>query len=316
VRLPRLSPRQYERLTFLSLFALGFIIVTGAAVRLTGSGLGCTQWPGCEEGQFIGAMELHPMVEQINRAITGLISVIVGVAVLGSLARAPRRRDLTWLSIGLVGGVALQIVLGLYVVKFGLTPFSVTSHFLASIVLVWNAMVLHRRACQPDGASVAIVEPLVLLLGRALVALAVAVLVTGTLVTGAGPHAGDEKAPRYDFDIEAVARVHSASVWLLLLTAVVLLWRLTRTGAAAQIDRNARLLVGAILAQGALGYAQYFAGVPPYMVIFHVLGSVLVFVATLGLYLSLFTRPATNREHLDSSAAADVGSGDGRMVVS
>jgi len=313
VRPPRLSPSTYARFTLLSLFALGFIIVTGAAVRLTGSGLGCTQWPGCEEGQFIGPMELHPMVEQVNRAITGLISFIVGIAVLGSLARVPRRRDLTWLSVGLVGGVMLQIVLGLYVVKFGLTPLSVTAHFLASIVLVWNAMVLHRRASLPDGQAVPVVASAVVVTGRVLVALAVAVLVTGTLVTGAGPHAGDEKAPRYGFDIESVARVHSVAAWLFLFAALALLWQLTRSGAPAQVERSARVLVGAIVMQGALGYAQYAAGVPPYMVIFHVLGSVLVFVAALGLYLSLFTRREERRlmDELEPTA-----SGGRRIVVS
>jgi cytochrome c oxidase assembly protein subunit 15 len=280
----------YERITFASLFALGFIIVTGAAVRLTGSGLGCSQWPNCEDDRLVAPLELHPMIEFLNRTITGIVSIAVIVAVLGALARDPRRADLTRWSAGLVAGVVAQIVLGGYAVKFGLAPIFVTAHFLVSIVLVWNGVVLYRRASQPDGPPVLLVATRVRTLSRVLFGLAVVALVTGTLVTGAGPHAGDEKAPRYDFGIEATARIHSITVWLFLIVAVVLVWQLSRDGAPPQVDRNARLLVGAILVQGGLGYAQYFAGVPPYMVIFHVLGSVLVFVTALALYLSLFTR--------------------------
>jgi heme a synthase len=110
-------------------------------------------------------------------------------------------------------------------------------------------------------------------------------------VTGTGPHAGDERALRYGFAITDVARIHSLAMWAFLLVAVVLLGRLVRSGAAADVDRGGRRLVAAIVLQGALGYAQYAAGVPPYLVIVHVAGSVLVVVATLHFYLSLFARP-------------------------
>jgi hypothetical protein len=146
VRLPRLSPRAYQRITLLALIALVFIIVTGAAVRLTGSGLGCSDWPTCESNQIVAPLEYHAMIEFINRTITGLVSVMVMLAVLGSLVRTPRRRDLTWLSLGLVAGVIGQIVLGGLTVLFELRPPFVIAHFLLSMVLVWNAVVLHHRA--------------------------------------------------------------------------------------------------------------------------------------------------------------------------
>ena len=111
-RLPDVSPDAFRRITLVALVALCFIIVTGGAVRLTGSGLGCSDWPGCEEEQFVAALELHPMVEFVNRLVTGLVSVAIIVAVLGSLRRVPRRRDLIVLSLGLVAGVVGQIVLG------------------------------------------------------------------------------------------------------------------------------------------------------------------------------------------------------------
>ncbi len=112
MRLPRLSPRAYERITLFALFALAFIIVTGAAVRLTGSGLGCSQWPACENGQVIAPLEYHPMVEFGNRLVTGLVSIAVVLAALGAVFRSPRRRDLIWLSLGLVASIPAQAVLG------------------------------------------------------------------------------------------------------------------------------------------------------------------------------------------------------------
>jgi cytochrome c oxidase assembly protein subunit 15 len=286
----RVSPQLYRRITLFALLALVFIVVTGAGVRLTSSGLGCTDWPACSDGQLVAELEFHPMIEFVNRMITGLVSAAVIVAVLASLLRDPRRRDLTWLSVGLVGGVLVQIVLGGIVVKVGLKPVFVTLHYLASILLVWDAYVLHHRAGQPEGPAVPVVGPRIVALGRALVALSLLVLVTGTFVTGSGPHAGDVKAERYGFAIGDVARIHGIAVWCFLAVAVVTLWRLARSGAPVQVDRHGRWLVAAIVAQGAIGYTQYFTGVPPALVLVHILGSVLVFLAALSFHLSLFTR--------------------------
>jgi cytochrome c oxidase assembly protein subunit 15 len=287
----RLSPRQYERVTFGVLFALGFIIVTGAGVRLTGSGLGCSEWPTCESGQLVASLDLHPMIEFVNRTITGLVSIAVILAVLGSLVRTPRRRDLTLLSVGLVAGVIGQIVLGAYAVKFGLAPALITAHFLVSIILVADAVVLHHRAATADAPPVPVVSRPVRNASRVLVASTVVVLVTGTMVTGSGPHAGDESAPRYGLAIVAIARIHSLTVWVLLFVALFTFWQLARSGAPARVDQRGRLVVGAIVAQGALGYAQYATGVPAYLVAFHILGSVLVFIAALDFHLNLWSRP-------------------------
>src|SRR3954471_11543915 len=151
-----ISPGVYRRVTLAALVALGVIVVTGAAVRLTGSGVGCPDWPNCDAGHLSPHRDsrYHGAVEFVNRTFTGLVSVVVIVAVLGSLVRRPRRADLTWLSLGLVVGVMGQIVLGGLTVIYGLSPPWVMAHFLVSMLLVADAVVLHHRAGLPDGAPV------------------------------------------------------------------------------------------------------------------------------------------------------------------
>src|SRR4051812_27491183 len=193
-----ISPGVYRRVTLAALVALGVIVVTGAAVRLTGSGLGCPGWPNCDAGHLSphGDTGYHGAVEFVNRTFTGLVSVAVIVAVLGSLVRRPRRADLTWLSLGLVAGVIAQIVLGGLTVKYGLSPPWVMAHFLVSALLVADAVVLHHRAGLPDGAAVLpAVSERVRWMGRIAVGACAVVLTTGTVVTGTGPHGGDENVP-------------------------------------------------------------------------------------------------------------------------
>src|SRR5690606_35101911 len=144
-----ISPATYRRLTLLALVALTVIVVSGGAVRLTGSGLGCSDWPTCEEDELVGEMSVHKAVEFGNRLFTGVVSIAVVLAVLGSLRRRPYRRDLVWWSWGLVAGVVGQIVLGGLVVLFHLNPWLVLGHFQLSMILVWNAVVLHTKAADP-----------------------------------------------------------------------------------------------------------------------------------------------------------------------
>jgi cytochrome c oxidase assembly protein subunit 15 len=192
-----------------------------------------------------------------------------------------------------LAGVGASALLGAVVVKQHLAPPFVIAHFLLAMVCVWAALVLHRRAGRPAGKPVPIASPRVVGLGRALVAMSILVLVTGTIVTGAGPHGGDEQAVRIAVDIGEVARVHSVSAIAFLVLAVVTLWFAHRDGAPVQVDQHGRTLVGVILLQGAIGYAQYFTGVPAYLVIFHIVGAVAVFLAALWFFLGLFTTPET-----------------------
>jgi cytochrome c oxidase assembly protein subunit 15 len=292
LRLPHVSLATYRRITLITLVALCFIIVTGGAVRLTGSGLGCSDWPGCEQERFVAPLELHPMVEFVNRLITGVVSVSIAAAVLAALGLRPRRRDLTLLSLGLVAGVVGQILLGAVTVAFELAPPFVMGHFLLSLALVTNAVVLHVRAGEPPGPSTPVVGRG---LGRLVLALVPALglaVVAGTVVTGTGPHGGDEEAVRFGFDIETVARVHSLAVLVFLGVLLAVLARAAREGAPAVVLLRARLLLGVAVAQAALGWIQYFADVPAGLVGMHILGATLVWVALWFLVLGCWARPA------------------------
>jgi cytochrome c oxidase assembly protein subunit 15 len=254
-----------------ALVLLTVIVVTGAAVRLTGSGLGCTDWPNCEKGRLVSPLDYHPMIEFGNRMFTGAVVVAVIAAVLGSVRREPRRRDLVWLSWGLVAGVIGQIVLGGITVLFDLNPALVASHFLLSIALVTDAVVLHHRA------SDAPIVPGWSRLPTAVLAAALAVIALGTVVTGTGPHGGDEHAHRFQLVMTDVARVHSVAAWVLVALTV---WLALRTR-----HRAVTVLLAVEVAQGAIGYTQYFMGVPALLVAVHVIGALSVWIAALRVKL-------------------------------
>jgi heme a synthase len=293
----RISPTTYRRVTLFALVALCVIIVTGGAVRLTGSGLGCPDWPNCDSTTSVDALGYHAWVEFGNRLFTGLVSVAVILAVLGSLVRRPRRRDLTWLSLGLVAGVIAQILIGALVVRTDLIPAAVSAHFLVSIALVWDAVVLHDRASHPPGSPVAATEPTVRMLAGAVVIMTMVVLFIGTLVTGAGPHSGDPgEVERLSLSIREVARTHGTAVVILLLLTIVTLIAIVKTRAPRRVLVRAEWLFAALVAQAAIGYTQYFTGVPVLLVGAHILGAVLVWVAVLELYLGVFDREETTVE--------------------
>lgn len=294
VRAFRLSPLAYRRITLVAAVLIAVIIVSGAAVRLTGSGLGCSDWPKCDPRSFTPRSEsgVNGWIEFLNRTFTGLVSIVVIVAVLGALLRVPRRRDLTWLSFGLVAGVVGQIVLGGITVLMKLAPPLVAAHLVLSLLLLWDALVLHHRAGERYDAPRVLVDRPTLRMGRALVAWAGVVVVTGTVVTGTGPHAGDLKAKRYSFFLPDVAKVHGTTVWIFLAGVLVLLWMLRSRGAPKAVQQSAGTLLVLLIAQGAIGYIQYFNGVPALLVGFHVAGATAVFAATIVLNLRMVTRGA------------------------
>lgn len=307
--LPRISPAAYRRVTLLTVLALGFIVVTGAAVRLTGSGLGCSDWPTCEQGRLAPAQitDAPAMIEFVNRLITGVVSVAVVVAVLGATRRSPRRRDLVLLAVGLVAGVVAQIVLGGLVVLFELSPRLVMGHFVLSMVILWDAVVLHHRAGRPDGPVVATVSPSVLGLGRLVAVNAALVVFAGTVVTASGPHAGDTQAARLELAVHDVARIHGVLVVSLLGLTLSLLWALWRQCAPIVVQRSARLLLVVLVAQAAVGYVQYFTGVPALLVGVHVLGAVVVWAAVVHVNLTLSgpARTPVTVDDLPSAATPD-----------
>ena len=291
VRLPEIAPDAYRRITFVAAVLLAIIIVTGGAVRLTDSGLGCPDWPTCgkplrEHGTYDG----HALIEFINRMITGLVSVAVIVCVLGALRRAPRRGDLVLLAWGLVAGVFGQAVLGALVVIFELQPPLVMAHFLLSLVLLTNAVALHRRAGQPDAPARLVVAPEVRTAGRLMLGVAAVVVVAGTFVTATGPHLGDRDVEPLSFNPPDVARVHGASVIAFSILVLVTLWQLRRTKAPTSVFQRLVVLIGLIVVQAAIGYLQYFNGIPEVLVGFHIAGAAAIWAAVVSFYLELFSR--------------------------
>jgi cytochrome c oxidase assembly protein subunit 15 len=266
------KPATYQRVCRVALWALVAIVITGAAVRLTGSGLGCSDWPTCEEGKLIAPMEFHAMVEFVNRTITGVVSLAVIVAVAGSLLRRPRRADLTRWSLALVAGVIAQIIIGGIVVLSELDYSAVAVHFLVSMWLVAAAIVLVERAGRPDDEPPRRWQPW----GGWTIALATAVLVSGAVVTSAGPHAGDPEVERLPVDLGVTVRTHSVLVWTFLVVVAALAW--SERNGPARVPFT-QLLV-AITIQGGIGYLQYFTGVPAMVVLLHVAMATLVWAMT------------------------------------
>lgn len=275
-----LGSRSYSRLAFTALVFLCVIVLTGAAVRLTGSGLGCEDWPRCNEERFIDVSSTHGAIEQVNRLFTGLVAVSVILAVLGAHRRLPRRPDLVRLAWGLVAGVVGQVILGGIVVLTDLHPLANQGHFLLSMVLVTNATVLWVRST--DHQRVERIGQRSLLQRLSLVAflLGAIALYTGTIVTGSGPHAGDEEARRFGFDISHVARVHGISVILFLVTllAIIVVVRRARDEWKAMSGvLEATMAIGVI--QAAVGYTQYFNDIPAALVAIHIAGATAIMIA-------------------------------------
>lgn len=301
VRRWTVTPERYTRIAVVALVLLCVIVVTGALVRLTGSGLGCEDWPRCNEERFIDVSTGHGAIEQVNRLFTGLVAAGVILAVLAAHRRVPRRRDLILLAWGLVAGVIGQVVLGGVVVLTDLHPLANQGHFLLSMILVTNATVLVLRS-RPPRKSVGDSSSGVRWFTRATVVLGVVAIVTGTVVTGSGPHAGDEKARRFDLDISSVARIHGITV---VLTLVALL--ITIRAARAHRDSWARgagvleatMAVGVL--QGVIGYVQYFNGIPAGLVAVHILGATGFMIVLTILWWSLGRATSSIGSELDQS---------------
>jgi heme a synthase len=296
LRLPPLpdEPAGYRRITLVTLASLVAIMVTGAAVRLTDSGLGCSSWPSCEPGRLTphSASDFHGMVEYVNRMITGVVMLFSVVAVLGARRLRDRagRTDLYRWSLGLPVWVLGNAVVGGLVVILDLAPVSVIGHFIVSLGAVWNAAVLHWRAGEPGPAGAgrrALAVGSVVTACRLLLVAAGLVIVSGTIVTGSGPHAGDSRAARLDFVVGDVARLHGIAMILFLGLTLAVLWMARRGDAAPSVSQRLVELLVVLVTQAAVGYTQYFTGVPAVLVGVHVLGAALVWTAVVRVYLSL-----------------------------
>jgi cytochrome c oxidase assembly protein subunit 15 len=288
------SPDAFRRVALAAVAALTLTIISGAAVRLTGSGLGCDTWPKCDATSVVAPLGFHPWVEFGNRLINALVTIFSIGAFVAALRRAPRRADLTWLSFGLVIGLVVEVVVGGIVVYSKLNPVLVSVHFVLGLLFLAVAVVLHLRARVPDGSlppAPLVGRSLIFLSSLSLAALGVVVSL-GTVVTSTGPHGGAPGTPRYHLALHAVAQLHGTSVEVYLALTLVLLWALVQTGAPPAVLRRAELMLVAMAAQAAVGYTQYFTNDPVGIVALHVAGASILVIAVLHYWFGLWARPA------------------------
>jgi cytochrome c oxidase assembly protein subunit 15 len=293
--LPTVSPRVFRALALVGVVLLGLIVVSGGGVRLSGSGLGCPTWPQCGDGRWVtqSAYSLHGVIEFGNRMISMLVGVVLFVTPLAALRLADRRRDLVRLSFGLWLGFLGQVVLGGITVLVKLNPATVAGHFLLSMVLLVDAVVLHRRAGQGPGPVTPAARSELLWLARVLAVVAAAVLTLGTVVTGTGPHSGDAtRASRFGFDLVTVSQLHADGAMLLTGLCVAMLFAVRVAGASREARRAADLLALTVVAQAAIGFTQYFLGVPAGLVGLHIAGATLMWICALRVWLAMVDRPA------------------------
>jgi cytochrome c oxidase assembly protein subunit 15 len=283
---PPADPQTARRMASAVCWILGLVVVTGAAVRLTGSGLGCPTWPTCTADSLHSGLSFHGLIEFGNRVLSAGV-FLAGVVVLAWLVLRVRRRDCYGLVGGLFGGYLAEAVLGGLTVLTRLNPLLVAVHLLLALGLLWDALVIRHRLSRPAGAVVTRVRPEVTWLSRALVAGAGAVIVVGTLVTGTGPWAGSRVDNRLPFDRRDITQLHSDLVLLLAGGVVVLVVLLRVAGAPAEVRRRASWVLGLLVAQAAIGFLQYATGLPGWLIEVHVAGATAFWASCLLLALSL-----------------------------
>lgn len=304
------DPRTVRRAALAALAMTAVLVVTGGAVRLTGSGLGCPTWPTCTDDSLTTtrAMGFHGAVEFGNRMLTYVLCAAVGWAIIAARSQRPWRRSLTrlgWAQFWVVMGNA---VLGGIVVLVGLNPYTVAVHFLLTTALLTVATLMWQRTREGDGAPRPLVGKAVQQLVWFLVVASGLLIVAGTVVTGAGPHAGDSSdVKRIPIDWETVAKLHAVLAWIVV-TLTFALWFVLRAVDAPKgpSDRTRELFV-ILLAQGVIGYVQYFTHLPEILVGLHMLGSALIWIWVLRVLLALRERPESLTDTPGTPATATVG---------
>jgi cytochrome c oxidase assembly protein subunit 15 len=277
------------------LFLQSALVLTGGAVRLTGSGLGCPTWPECTPGSYTPVPyqaegQFHAWIEFGNRLLTFALLLVAVIAVFKVVGT--RRKDLGLLVAGQVLGILGQGLLGGITVLTDLHPLPVAGHLLLSMLLIAGATSLYSRRHEPH-VKVPAATKTISRVSQAHIAISFIVLILGTIVTGSGPHAGDEKAQRFDFDIRSVAILHADAVIFLMGLTIALL-------VAASVTHSTKkaiyIFFGISLAQGAIGYAQYLTGIPELLVAVHLAGATIFWIAAWRIRLSVVRTPQQERE--------------------
>jgi len=287
-RLPKIAPRTYSRIATIAFVSLVAIVLSGAAVRLTGSGLGCPTWPDCN-GRFITTeLDYHASVEYGNRLITGFVGFAVIAAALMAFLRSPYRKDLFLLSLALPAGVIGQIVLGALVVEYELPPELVMQHFLLSQLILAAAFALMWRARRVEDDSNPSEPRNTVLATRAIVPLTAWILLLGTITTGAGPHPGtheDQVARRFVFrggdTLDWMIHWHGRFSTFFGLCAVALWIYLRKKQANTRLRKAVTTLCLLVAAQGVVGFVQYETELPAGVVWVHITLATLTWISVL-----------------------------------
>ncbi|GGV16336.1 cytochrome b561 [Streptomyces filipinensis] len=304
------EPRTVQRAALAALVMSVVIVVTGGVVRLTASGLGCPTWPECTDGSLTPtqALSYHSAIEFGNRMLTYVLCAAVGWAIIAARSAKPYRRSLTRLGWAQFWLVMSNAVIGGIVVLVGLNPYTVAVHFLSATALVAVAAVMWQRTREGDGAPRPLVGKAVQQLVWFLVAASLLLIVAGTVVTGAGPHAGDSSdVKRIPVDWETVAKMHAVLAWIVV-TLTFALWFVLKAVDAPRgpLSRTRELFV-VLLCQGVVGYVQYFTHLPEALVAVHMLGSCVMWIWALRVLLSLRERPEAAVDLPGPSAEVTVG---------
>ncbi|MER8236702.1 COX15/CtaA family protein [Streptomyces sp. NPDC094049] len=287
------SPRTLRRAALSAVVMSVVIIVTGGAVRLTGSGLGCDTWPKCTDDSLFVTPEqgYRGAIEFGNRMLTYVLSAAVGWAIVAARCTKPWRRGLTRIAWAQFWIVMSNAVLGGITVWMGLNPWTVAGHFLAANALITVAVITWHRTGEGDAPPRPRVPRPVRGLSWAITLVSALLIVLGTTVTGSGKHAGDSSdVPRMPWDWTDAAHIHAVSAWVVCALAVAMWLVLRVVDAPPDTRARARDLLIVLLLQGGVGYVQYFMGVPEILVGLHMLGSSLMWIAVLRLALSMRER--------------------------
>ena len=306
------SPTVLRRIALVGVLASAGIILTGAAVRLSQSGLGCPDWPACTATSAVasgttGDPLMHRWIEFGNRLVTiavFLVAVIVCLAAWRFRDGGRRRRDLVWLASAQPAAIAAQAALGGIVVLTRLNPVWVSVHFLVSMAMVAAAVALYVRCTESAAPARALVRAEVRLLGAGVVAAVALMVAAGTVVTGTGPLAGARTAARYHLPLTGVTQLHADVGWLLAGLVIALALCLRLGGAPPRARRLGVVLLALVIAQGSIGYSQYFSGLPAGLVWVHVTGSVLIWITALLLLFALRDRGTVTASAAARAAAA------------
>ena len=288
------SDRIIRWAAFATLVMSVLVVVTGGAVRLTSSGLGCPTWPTCTGSSIATtpAMGIHGIIEFGNRMLTDVLCGVIGLAIIAARCGRPWRRSLTRLGWAQFWVTVAQAVLGGITVLTHLNPFIVACHFLASTVLILTALAMWQRSREGDGDPVRTVGRPVVQLSRLTIAVTSALIVAGTLATGTGKHSGDGTAvKRMPFDAEKITQFHADFAMVTIGLSLAMVFVLMAVDAPAEPRGRAREFFIVLMSQAVIGFVQYFTHTPELLVAVHLLGAALVWVAVLRLHLSLRTRP-------------------------